>query len=427
MSGLYFADIDRRLVVSYGGDRGLNRFEKGFVPTSGPNPTDLLYDDNLLSTVYAVFGNAEIDLTDSLELALALRYDIEDREVNNNVPKIGPQTPGFGAFGSPVCPSGPINCRYFINPFYNVNPTLPSIPSRQAKFKQLQPKLTVNWQPDDDTTVFASYGVGFRSGGFNSTGTTATLTQFFGNLKLADGTKNLNALRDDFDKELSKALELGFKSRLLSNTVQLNGAVYLTDTEDMQDFSFFAGPFGSLRVVTNIDEAEIKGIEIDGKWRVNSYFGVSAGFGFVDTEIKKYATRPYTRGNKLPYVPEYTGSLGVEFNTDLGAGDWTLNTRINTMFVGKTWFSPVQSNTVPNFFTAFGFGNGEYSKQRRDEYSTTDMTVSLTDEVWAIRLWSKNLFDKKYLEEVIPAPEFGGSFIHDSYGRTYGLTVERTF
>lgn len=427
MAGAYYADIDRRLVVSYGGDLGLDRFEKGFVPSTGPNPTDLLYDDNLLSTVYAVFGNVEYNISDTVEVALALRYDIEDREVDNNVPKIGPQTPGFGAFGFPVCPNGPENCTYYINPFYNVNPDLDSIPSRSEKFKQLQPKITINWQPNESNTIFASYGVGFRSGGFNSTGTTATLLQFFGNLELQDGTKNLNNLRDDFDKELSKALEIGFKTRLFANTLQLNGAAYYTETEDMQDFSFFAGPFGSLRVVTNIDEAEIRGIEFDGKWLINQHFSLYAGIGFVDTEIKKYTTRPYTVGNKLPYVPEYTGSLGVEYNTPLGSSAWNANARIDTMFVGKTWFSPVQDNYLPNFFTGFGFGNGEFSKQQRDEYTTTDVTVSLTDDNWSVQLWAKNVFDERYLEEVIPAPEFGGSFIHETFGRTYGLTVSKRF
>jgi len=35
--------------------------------------------------------------------------------------------------------------------------------------------------------------------------------------------------------------------------------------------------------------------------------------------------------------------------------------------------------------------------------------------------------NEEYLEEIIPAPEFGGSFIHDSYGRAYGLNVSRKF
>ena len=144
MMGGYVADIDRRLVVAYGGDLGLGQdtFQLGFVPASGPNPTDLLYDDDLLSTVYAVFGSVDFDITEKLELGLALRYDIEEREVNNNVPKIGPQTPGFGAFGSPVCPNGPDGCSYYINPFYNANQDVASIPSREEDFSQLQPKVT---------------------------------------------------------------------------------------------------------------------------------------------------------------------------------------------------------------------------------------------------------------------------------------------
>jgi iron complex outermembrane receptor protein len=207
----------------------------------------------------------------------------------------------------------------------------------------------------------------------------------------------------------------------------LNGAIYYTETEDMQDFSFFAGPFGSLRVVTNIDEAEIQGIELDAKWLLNQYFSVYAGVGLVDTEIKDYSTRPYTTGNKLPYIPDYTASLGAEFNTDLGSSGWELNARVDTMFVGETWFSPVQDNYVPNFFTAFGFGGGEFSRQKRDAYSTTDLTISLTDGSWSVQAWGKNVFDKNYLEEVIPAPEFGGSFIHETFGRTYGLTVSKNF
>ncbi len=424
MAGFNYLDVDRHLVVAYSGDLGLGANPRGFNPTSGPNPTDLLYDDDLLSEVTAFFGNLEYDVSDTLEVGLALRYDEEKREVNNNVPKLNPQTPGFGAFGFPVCPTTP--CNYYINPYYNANPTATSIPSREETFDQLQPKLSIKYSPSDNLTYFGSYGVGFRSGGFNSQGTAATLAQFFGNLALADGTPNLNGLKDSFDKEISKALELGFKSRLLENTLALNGAVYMTDTEDMQDFSFFAGPFGSLRVVTNIDEAEIRGAEIDFKWRATEAVTIYGGFGVTDTEIKKYTTRPYTVGNKLPYIPETTGNFGVEYDMQLSQG-LGLVSRLDIMYAGETWWSPVQDELLPNFFTAFGFGNGEFSKQKRDAYSIANLNFVMSNDVWTINLWGKNITDEDYLEEVIPAPEFGGSFIHDSYGRSFGINVSRSF
>lgn len=424
MAGFNYLDVERHLVVAYSGDLGLGANPAGFNPTSGPNPTDLLYDDDLLSEVTAFFGNVEYDVTEALEVGLALRYDEEKREVNNNVPKLNPQTPGFGAFGVPVCPTTP--CNYYINPYYNANPTAEFIPSREETFDQVQPKLSIKYSASEDLTYYASYGVGFRSGGFNSQGTTATLQEFFGTLALADGTLNLNGLKDSFDKEISKAFELGFKSRLLDNALAINGAVYVTDTEDMQDFSFFAGPFGSLRVVTNIDEAEIRGAEIDFKWRASEELTIYGGYGITDTEITAYSTRPYTVGNNLPYIPEETGNLGVQYINQVSA-EWELTSRLDVMYAGETWFSPVQDETLPNFFTAFGYGNGEFSRQKRDPYAIANINFVMSNGVWTLNLWGKNVTNEEYLEEIIPAPEFGGSFIHDSYGRAYGLNVSRKF
>jgi len=95
--------------------------------------------------------------------------------------------------------------------------------------------------------------------------------------------------------------------------------------------------------------------------------------------------------------------------------------------VGKTWFSPVQDQILPNFFTAFGFGRGDFSKQYRKPYATTNLSVTAQADSWDISFWSTNLFDKKFLAEIIPAPEFGGSFIHNSYGRTFGVRASYRF
>jgi iron complex outermembrane recepter protein len=442
--GAYFADIKRHVVVAQGGDLGQGFLYQAFVPSSGPNPTDQLFDDEFRSKVYAGFGNVAYDVAKGVELALALRYDLEDRTVDNNVPKVSPQTPGFGPFGAlalavpayqaygfgPVCPAGPntASCTGYINPFYNLpqNAGLSSIPSRSKSFDQLQPKVSLNWKLTDDFAVYTSYGYGFRSGGFNSTGSAATLLGAFGGLTLDNGTPNLQAVTDDYRKEVSKAAELGFKSILLERTLTLNGAVYYTKVDDMQNFSFFAGPFGLLRIVTNIDRVDIKGIEADFHWRATHNFGVHGSAGYTDTEIKAYAVRPYTVGNKVPYVPDYTGNLGLDYSVPVGA---TLNlvARVDENFIGKTWFSTVQDNRLPNFFTALGFGEGDFRNQYRKAYATTDARLGVESGQWAVTAWAHNLTDKKFLEEIIPAPEFGGSFIHDSPGRAYGLEASVKF
>src|SRR5690606_6886843 len=83
--GAYYADIDRHVVVSQGGDTGAGFLRQAFVPSAGPNPTDLLYDDDFTSEVIAGFGQLAYDVLPNLELALALRFDSEKRTVDNNV------------------------------------------------------------------------------------------------------------------------------------------------------------------------------------------------------------------------------------------------------------------------------------------------------------------------------------------------------
>jgi iron complex outermembrane receptor protein len=433
VAGVYYADIDRDVIVAQGSDLNKGFQTQAFVPTSGPNPTDLLYDDTFNSTVYAVFGQLAFDVVDNLELALALRYDSEKREVSNNVPTCSAtddsscraQTPGFGIIYRPNLNFDP---PAYINPAYTQNPTFATsgIPDRDKTFEEVQPKLSANWALTDDFSLFASYGYGFRSGGFNSSGSEATVNVFYGGLALDDGTPNLTNVRDDYAKEVSKAAELGFKSFFLERSLSVNAAIFHTKVDDMQFFNFFAGPFGLLRVVTNIDEVTIEGAELDFRWKANDTLSVFGGYGYTNGEIDKYAGRPYTEGNEVPYAPEYSGNLGAELSFPIGT-EMQLLARLDATFVGETWFHPVQEERLPNLFTGFGFGEGEFSKMKRDPYAVLNLRISLQGERWGVTAWGRNIADEEYLAEIIPAPEFGGSFIHNAPGDSYGLDLNFKF
>ncbi len=82
-------------------------------------------------------------------------------------------------------------------------------------------------------------------------------------------------------------------------------------------------------------------------------------------------------------MPEYTGNLGAEFRVPIG--DLELTTRLDGSFVGETWFHPVQDEPVPNLFTGFGFGQGEFSRQHRDAYATLNARVGLRASAGASR------------------------------------------
>ena len=441
VAGIYAADIKRRVVVSQGSDLNRGLTATAFVPTSGLNPTDLLYDDDFESKVYAAFGQLAFDATDNLELALALRYDSEDRSVDNNVPRCSAsdttscraQTPDFSFFSRP-----------FINPAYTATPAFASsgIPSRSETFSQLQPKLSANWKTSEAFALYASYGYGFRSGGFNSSGSAATVNSAYGRAGSTvlclgasflpptcgpNAVLNITDVNDKYRKEVSKAAEVGFKSFFLDRRLSVNAALYHTKVDDMQFFNFFAGPFGLLRVVTNIDEVTIKGFEIDGRWKLNNNVSLFAAYSTTNGNIDKYVGRPYTAGGEVPYAPEYTGNAGVDIELPVGGSDWVLNARVDASLVGETWFHPVQKQRLPNLFTYFQFGQGTFDKMSRDAYHSINARVGLSNGRFGITAWSRNVTDENYLQEIIPAPEFGGAFIHDSPGRSWGVDLSYSF
>jgi len=404
--GAYYAEIERDVAVSYGADLGKGFEYKSYVPASGKNPTDLMFDDSFNTDVFSLFGQVSFDLSDVTELSIEGRYDKEKRSVDNNVPGVASAL--YYGGGAPINPA-----------MASIGDT---IPSRSKSFNQFQPKISLTTQ-GENTTVYASYGVGFRSGGFNSSGSAALINSQL-NIPVGAGL----GVSDIFNKEVSKSFELGFKGRYLDGRLEVNGALFETDVDDNQFFEFFAGPWGLLRVVTSIDQLDISGSELDFKYALTDTLRLDGGIGFTDGEIKKNDHRPGTVGNNAPLAPEHTFNLGLQYESSFSA-NYDLVLRADYMQVGETWFHTVQDNQQPAVWGALlGFPvNSDMSKSVRDEYSLIDLRASLIGEKLTLTVWGRNIADEEYLAEVIPAPEFGGSFIHEAPYATYGIDLKYNF
>ncbi|WP_200821283.1 TonB-dependent receptor [Oceanicoccus sp. KOV_DT_Chl] len=437
MAGFYLAQIEREVAVSYGADLGDGYFgRKPYVP----GRTDLLFNDQFDTDVASIFGSVDFDLTENQTLSIAGRYDQEDRDVSNKVPNV----PGAQAFGG-------INPNTFavatINPAYDGSFT-DTISDRSEEFSQFQPKVSWRWVATEDASVYASYGVGFRSGGFNNIGSKDLVDSVFGTF----GTEP-QELNDDYDKEVSKSFELGVKSEWWDKRLRVNAAVFHTEVEDSQFFNFLAGNFGILRVVTNIDEVTLQGAEIDFEALLTDSVTLYGAVGITNSEIDKNSNRPYTEGNDAPLTPESTANLGVQWSNNITNG-MELVARLDWQYVGETWFSTVQGDVTTNAFTdvsalyqgiggAFGdvttggpgipaggiigFGESNFDKGKRDAYDLLNLRISLEAESWTLTAWGDNILDEEYLEEIIPAPEFGGYFIHPAKGESYGLDFTYRF
>ncbi|MDC8754227.1 TonB-dependent receptor [Erythrobacter sp. sf7] len=413
--GAYYLHIDREVGVSLGADLGNGVTRQLYNAPGSANPTTQLYNDDFSTDVYALFASADFDVSDRFNISVAGRYDIEDRSISSLVPAVfdpitgGPINPGQQVVGGVVQP----------------------IPDQSQTFKQFQPKISLRYEATDDINLYANWGIGFKSGGFNNQGSAAIVDQAFNQFI---GTNVL--INDQYRKEVSSAFEAGIKGNLLDNRITFDLAGYYTNIDDMQFFEFFVGGFGLLRVVSNIDEVEIFGAELNLTAELLEGWTVFGSANVTDSEIKANASRPVTVGNKSPYTADYTINLGTQL--DLPVSN-TINfvSRVDYRITGPTWFHTLQDDTNPTLFSgllpgsalalpAF-VGDADYSVSQRDTFGVVDMRIGLETDRWSIFAYAENLFDERYLNEVITAVEFGGSFISPGGLQRFGVELGYKF
>ncbi|MGQ0590899.1 MAG: TonB-dependent receptor [Sphingosinicella sp.] len=406
--GAYYLNIDRTVGVSLGADTGQGAIEELYNPPTSGNPTSQLFADQFRTNVYAVFGSLEWEITDAIDLGLALRYDIERRRVRSLVPTATDPFTG-----------GPINPGQAFGP----------IAPQRATFSQLQPRISLRWEVAPRTNIYANWGIGFKSGGFNNQGSAAIVDQNFNN-PVIPGIDADVTIEDQFDRERSSAFEVGIRGRVGPINYSLAG--YYTRITDMQFFEFFVGGFGLLRVVSNIDRVDIRGAELSLNAEPVDGWTIFGSFNLTDSEIKRNSSRTYTVGNSSPYTADYTINLGTQIEAPISDA-LNLVFRANYRMTGPTWFHTVQNQTRPTLFSGLlpisalalpsSVGDARYDVNRREAYGVLDLRFGIEAGRWRATIFANNFLDERYLNEVIPAIEFGGSFISPGARRLYGVEV----
>ena len=116
--------------------------------------------------------------------------------------------------------------------------------------------------------------------------------------------------------------------------------------------------------------------------------------------------------------------------------------RADAQVIGPTYFHTVQDgdratifnplfeigNPAAGFGAGTGFlGTGNFGNARRDSYFTLDLRAGIQSDAWSLTAFAQNLTDEDILEEVIPAPEFGGSFLAPGAQRRFGIEAAYRF
>ncbi|MEM1263785.1 MAG: TonB-dependent receptor [Pseudomonadota bacterium] len=329
--GAYYLDWNRFVSLSTGTDTGQGIIRLEGRPTTDPrNPTTSFLADDNNNTSIAFFGSYDVELTEQLDLSLALRYDEEER-----VQDVSPLQ----------FPAGQPGAR------------------NEETFDKWQPKVTFRYQPTDTSNVYLTWGEGFRSGQFNQNGVGAAAAGI-----------GLIGVSDVVQSEESESIELGYKSLFLDDRLQLNAAVFSTDVENQQFFSFIGAI--SAQILTTIDEVSLFGGEVDVQYLVNDALTIYGAYGFTDSEIDAYALDTTAVGNDAPYVAENTLNLGFQYEQPI-TDTMELFVRTDYERRGEQFWDTANS-TARDALDFINFRVGVQSVD--DKWSLLGQVYNLTDE-----------------------------------------------
>ncbi|MES1973779.1 MAG: TonB-dependent receptor [Pseudomonadota bacterium] len=249
-------------------------------PAAPPPPTPAVFIRNYTDNYsYAFFGQASFEIVPKLNIEVGGRYN-KDHKVFTS-----------------------INTRQRDNvEFINV--------TREASWSDFTPHVGVNYKPNRDILLYASYSKGFKQGGFNGR-------------PLASASE-VTA----YEPETLDSYEVGIKADLLDHTLTANLAGFHSIYKNIQ-LTVNQTP---LNFVANAASGRIDGFELELVARPARWFNANASLGYLDAKYTSVGqglgptqVLPITLDSKFVKTPEFTATAGAEVSHEFdGAGKLSL-------------------------------------------------------------------------------------------------------
>lgn len=302
----YYADrqFTQELQLLYEGERLQGVFgvyylngkaEGAFDTVVGLANLTTLTSGEVLTKSYAAFGDFSFDLTDQFKVSAGLRYTRDEKTgtvFRRNY--TGIRSPRFG---NAAAIPGLIRSDY----------------TNSRDFEKFTPRVSLSYQPHDDLNFYASYGKGFKSGGFDMRGDAI----------LTPTTVN------GYEPETIDSYELGMKGAFLDRTLFVNLAGFYSDYKDQQvTIQVPALPNGIASFVDNAGKGVIYGFELETRMVPSRNFSASVVVGYTNADYKEFFT--FIGGGTTPVdvadqrdfqnTPEWTANASVTWSDDLAGG-----------------------------------------------------------------------------------------------------------
>ena len=324
----------------------------------------------------SAFVDASYDLTEQLQISLGGRYTSDEK--TGQVLRqqyLGVRSPAFGNLSAVKL--GPPNTNY----------------TKTRTFNRFTPRVSVSYKLSPELTAYASYGQGFKSGGFDMRGDALAYP----------------ATVNGYAPETVSTYEIGLKGSVLDHTLSFATDIFDSAYKNQQITTQYPNTTGGIAsVVDNVGSSTLRGAEAQGSWRVAHDLTVNATVSYIDTKFDKYlAFIPGTglvdvsNQRKLQNTPKWTGSLSATYSHDFGDR-------------GSITITPALA--YRSFTQQFEIATPLIDQPA---YTLYDMDAVWTsaDDRYQVGLHGKNLGDKHYK---IGGYSFPGALFANSIDAFYG-------
>jgi outer membrane receptor protein involved in Fe transport len=217
-------------------------------------------------------------------------------------------------------------------------------------------KIVLDYQASDEDLLYASLARGYKPGGVNTDGT-------------------LNQTEREFDTEYQWAYEVGYKSSLLDDSLQIRLAAFYNDRQDMHikdSIIPVGGPGAFVDYITNAAEGSNYGLEIESVWQATDALRVFANGGLLRTDIDECDTAGCIDlvGRDQPHAPRYQYAAGVKYD------------------VSDNVYVQLDIEAKDEFY----FSSSHDAKSA--SYELLNAQIAYEMDAWSVALWGRNLTDE---------------------------------
>jgi iron complex outermembrane receptor protein len=352
-----------------------------------------------LNTVSAaLFGQLDWAITDRLQLLPGVRFNFDRKDVvfDRRVK------------GGPVAPTAAQQAQ--LQSVYR-----PQAYDADVDDSNVSGHLTLQFAATDRINAYATYATSFKSVGVN-----------LGGLPLDAANDTILAAAEVKPEDVSH-FEIGFKaSPTPSSTANLT--FFKTEIQDFQT-QVTNAQFGVARgYLANAEKVRVRGAELDGNVNIGNSFALRGSLAYTDAEYVSFTDAPPpiegtggpafvdASGGRLPGASKWAASVGTEYRRQ-----GNIFGRPGELFAGLDIYyrDDFSSSATPSQYLNI------------DGYSLANLRVGFrSDGGWSGFLWSRNLLDERYFEQLLAAPAGNGAGHYGAVlgdARTYGATVRFSF